>query len=111
MFPRRIRPALRDVKPVLAKNCYACHGPEKQRGGLRLDTAAAALEGGNSGPALVPGKSGDSRLFQAVTGAADVKVMPPREPRLGPEQIAVLKAWIDQGAKAPANEVAACADG
>jgi mono/diheme cytochrome c family protein len=96
----------RDVKPILAKHCYACHGPNKQRAGLRLDTAAAAAQGGNSGAALVAGKSEQSRLFLAVTGAEGVKPMPPKEPRLTPEQIAVLKAWIDQGAKAPADEAA-----
>jgi mono/diheme cytochrome c family protein len=100
---------LRDVKPILAQNCYACHGPDKQRAGLRLDTAAAALHGGNSGPALVPGSSADSLLVKAVTGAGDVKVMPPKEPRLPAAQIAVLRAWIDGGAKAPPSEIAAAA--
>jgi hypothetical protein len=98
---------LRDVKPILAQNCYACHGSEKQRAGLRLDTAAAVLHGGNSGPAIVPGKSGDSLLIKAVTGAKDVKIMPPKEPRLTAEQISVLRTWIDDGAKAPASEIAA----
>jgi hypothetical protein len=95
---------LRDVKPILAQHCYACHGVEKQRSGLRLDTAVRALAGGNSGAAIVPGKSSASRLIQAVTGQNDVKLMPPKEPRLEAKEIALLKAWIDQGAKAPANE-------
>jgi mono/diheme cytochrome c family protein len=97
---------LRDVKPLLAKTCYACHGADKQRSGLRLDTAAAALEGGNSGPAVVPGKSGDSLLIKAVTAADGVSAMPPKEPRLTPQQVAILRAWIDAGAKAPAGELA-----
>jgi hypothetical protein len=59
----------RDVKPILVRNCVPCHGPQKQRHGLRLDTAAAALRGGDSGPALLPGKSGDSLLVKAVVGA------------------------------------------
>src|SRR5262249_28847923 len=59
------------------------------------------------GPAVVPGKSGDSLLIKAVTGAGDTKRMPPREPHLTAAQVAVLRAWIDQGARAPANEVAA----
>src|SRR5437016_528801 len=78
---------LRDVKPMLAQHCYSCHGAAKQRSGLRLDTAASARKGGNSGPAVVPGKSGASRLFLAITGADDVKVMPPKEPRLNARQI------------------------
>src|SRR5262245_47250457 len=73
---------VRDVKPILAKTCYRCHGPDKQRSGFRLDTVAAAIEGGDSGPAIVPGKSGQSRLIRAVTGADDVKAMPPTGKRL-----------------------------
>src|SRR5206468_6264448 len=73
---------LRDVKPILSQNCYACHGPVKQRSGLRVDTAAAARKGGKAGPAIVPGKSSDSPLIKAVTGSDGFKPMPPREQRL-----------------------------
>src|SRR5262245_62952340 len=72
----------RDVKPLLVKHCAGCHGPDKQRSGLRLDTAAAAREGGESGPAVVPGKSQDSPLVKALRGQGDFKQMPPEEPRL-----------------------------
>jgi mono/diheme cytochrome c family protein len=96
---------LSDIKPILSKHCVNCHGAQKQRSGLRLDTAKSVLEGGNSGPAVVPGKSSESLLVQAVGGVGKVKPMPPPEqPRLSGEQIALLKHWIDQGAKAPANE-------
>jgi mono/diheme cytochrome c family protein len=98
---------VRDVKPILAGTCYRCHGPDKERSGLRLDTVAAALAGGNSGPAIVPGKSGRSRLIRAVSGADGVKAMPPTGKRLTARQIALLKAWIDQGARAPATEMTA----
>src|SRR5438093_13586527 len=47
---------LRDVKPILSEHCYSCHGAQKQESGLRLDTVAAARRGGNTGPAIVPGK-------------------------------------------------------
>jgi mono/diheme cytochrome c family protein len=94
---------VRQIKPLLAGNCVACHGPQKQRGNLRLDSAAALREGGDHGPAVVPGKSGDSLLIQAVCGAEGVKAMPPKG-RLSPEQIALLRAWVDAGARAPANE-------
>jgi len=96
----------RDIKPILARHCYACHGGLKQQSGLRLDTAANIRQGGDGGPAIEPGNSGESRLIDAVTGANGLKRMPPRnegEP-LKPEEIAALKAWIDQGAEAPANE-------
>jgi mono/diheme cytochrome c family protein len=97
---------VRDIKPVLSTHCYACHGPAKQRSGLRLDTAANLLKGGNAGPAIVAGKSKESRLIQAVTGADGIETMPPKgNARLTPAQIALLQAWIDQGAKVPPNEV------
>jgi hypothetical protein len=100
---------VRDVKPLLARRCAACHGPVKQKAELRLDTAAAALKGSAGGPVIVPGKSGESRLIKAVTGAADVPLMPRTGPRLTPEEVSLLRAWIDQGAKAPAREVASSA--
>src|SRR5262249_37596220 len=75
--------------------------------GLRLDTARGALQGGNAGPAVVPGKSDASRLIHAVTGTHNVVAMPPKgKPRLSTAEIALLKRWIDDGAHAPANEVA-----
>ncbi len=98
---------LRDVKPILTAHCTSCHGADKQRSGLRLDTAAFALKGGNRGPAVVPGKADDSRLIKALGGADDMPAMPPKQPRLAAEKVATLRAWIDQGARAPADEVAA----
>jgi mono/diheme cytochrome c family protein len=96
---------LRDVKPILTKNCVGCHGPDKQRGSLRLDTAAAALKGGAHGAAVVAGKSGESLLVRAVTAAEGVKEMPPKDrTKLTEKEIAVLRAWIDGGAKHPADE-------
>jgi hypothetical protein len=97
---------LREVKPILAKHCFSCHGAQKQRSGLRVDTAAFMLEGGNAGPAIVPGKSSDSRLIQLVSGQDKLRLMPPKEPRLTAAEIALLRTWIDQGAKAPADEKA-----
>ena len=95
---------LRDVKPILAKHCASCHGAAKPKGGLRLDTAAAALEGGDNGPAVVPGKADESLLLDAVTGDGGIERMPLKRPPLSDEQIATLRAWIDQGAEAPAAE-------
>src|SRR5262245_34563434 len=96
---------VQDVKPIFTKHCTACHGGEKQKSGLRLDTVALARRGGDSGPAIEPGKSGESLLIQAVTGAEGVAAMPPKgEPPLANDEIALLKLWIDQGAKAPADE-------
>jgi mono/diheme cytochrome c family protein len=90
-----------DVQPILAKSCYACHGPDKQKGGLRLDIKAAALKGGDSGAVIVPGKGADSLLARYVAGLDADKVMPPKGERLTAGQVAILRAWIDQGAKWP----------
>jgi hypothetical protein len=97
-----------DVKPVLAKHCVSCHGPDKQRGGLRLDSAAGLRAGGDSGPPVAAGDSARSRLYQAITGANDVRLMPPRDkqPRLTVAEVATIKTWIDQGAKLPAEDAA-----
>jgi mono/diheme cytochrome c family protein len=97
----------RDVKPLLAKACVGCHGPDKQRASLRLDTAAGIRKGGNSGPAVVPGDSTASLLLKAVTGADKVAAMPPKGPRLGASEIALLRSWVDAGAPAPAGETVA----
>ena len=95
----------RQVKPLLTARCYACHGALKQKGGLRADTARALVEGGDDGPAVVPGSSGESPLIERVSGQGDGRMPPTSEGEgLGAEQIAVLKAWIDQGAEAPSDE-------
>jgi mono/diheme cytochrome c family protein len=91
----------REIKPLLAKHCYACHGSKKQESGLRLDSVAAVLRGGESGPAIVPGKSGDSLLYLAVSGSDLVDRMPLKAKPLDEADITLLKTWIDEGAKAP----------
>ena len=69
----------RHVKPIFAAHCVSCHGPTKQKADLRLDLFARIKQGGNSGPAVVPNKSADSRLIQALTGSnPDVAKMPPK---------------------------------
>jgi mono/diheme cytochrome c family protein len=98
---------VKDVRPILAKHCYECHGPDAQKSGLRLDTVAAAKEGGYNGPAVVAGSSGESLIVAAVTGAGDIEKMPPERPPLSEAEIAVLRAWIDQGAAAPADDAPA----
>ena len=94
----------RDVKPILTKQCASCHGATKPRAGLRLDTAAAALKGNKRGPAVVPGKPDDSPLIATVRGESGGERMPLNRPPLSASQIETLAAWIDQGAKAPADE-------
>ena len=96
---------IRDVKPILARHCYRCHGPLKQESGLRVDTVPFILKGGDQGAAIVALKSDKSLLIEAVTRTNGSRMPPEGEP-LEVEEIARLRAWIDAGAHAPA-EVAA----
>src|SRR5262245_12484029 len=95
----------REIKPILRKRCYDCHGALKHKAGLRLDTAAFLRQGGDSGPAVEPRKSDESLIIDAVTGREGWRMPPKSEGSPLPEHdIAKLKAWIDQGANAPADE-------
>lgn len=94
----------RDVKPILKKRCFACHGALKQEAELRLDTAALMNKGGDGGPALTPGDAGASLLIARVSAADESERMPPEGMALSPEQITLLRTWIDQGANAPEDE-------
>src|SRR4026209_394572 len=91
----------RDIRPLLVKHCYSCHGPEKQRVGLRLNRKADALKGGDDGPVIVSGKSAESKLVKLVAGLDPDRVMPPMGERLTAEQIGLLRAWVDQGVEWP----------
>src|SRR5688500_16748959 len=94
----------RDVLPILTARCVDCHGPDKQENGLRLDSGAAILRGGDGGPAVVAGKAAESLLLHAVLGSSDsVSQMPLKKEPLGELEVAVLRRWIDAGAKAPAE--------
>jgi hypothetical protein len=95
-----------NVRPVLVEHCQKCHGPTKQWSGLRLDSREALLRGGDSGPAMVPGKPGESRLVQAVRQTDDDLKMPP-ESKLTERQISDLVRWVEMGAPFPAGTDAA----
>src|SRR5213082_3515618 len=87
----------RDIKPIFESSCIKCHGRGKDKGGLRLDNRATFLKGGESGPAVLPGKSAESLLISLVQGFDPDSVMPKKGSRLTAEQICLLRAWIDQG--------------
>ena len=89
-----------DIGPLLEQKCGACHGPQQQMSGLRLDSREAALRGGYSGPAIQPGDSAGSKLVQMVAGIGIEKnlVMPMGGERLTSAQVGLLRAWIDDGA-------------
>ncbi len=89
-----------NVRPILAARCFRCHGEEKQKGDLRLDSREALMSGGYSGPAVVPGKPDESLLFSAV-GYADESLQMPPSDKLPDREIAHLRHWIEQGAAFP----------
>ncbi|MGV3616528.1 MAG: DUF1553 domain-containing protein [Fimbriimonas sp.] len=88
------------VRPVLAENCFSCHGEKMQMASLRLDTLAGVRKGGDAGPIIVPGEPDKSSLLKAVRHLGPVK-MPPKGKPLSPAQIADLEAWIKMGAPWP----------
>lgn len=95
----------RDVRPIFAKHCYSCHGPDEQKSGLRLDRRTDALAGGDRGSAIAPGRGEDSRLIQYVSGMNDDEIiMPPEDEQLSEGQIKLLRRWIDEGAKWPEDD-------
>ena len=93
-----------DIKPLLQKYCFDCHGPGLDSGGLSLGTRAQLLEGGETGPALLAGNSISSAMVQRISGLDPERVMPPDGDRLTPAEIGLIRAWIDQGAAWPASE-------
>ncbi|MBL8828498.1 MAG: DUF1549 domain-containing protein, partial [Planctomycetaceae bacterium] len=87
------------VRPLLVTHCRECHGPDKQKGGLRVDSRAALVKGGESGAAIVPGKP-DMGYFVDAINYGDTYKMPPRG-KLPAEAIATLTEWVRQGAAWP----------
>ena len=96
----------KDIKPIFEKACFKCHGEEKQKSKLRVDSLAATLKGGENGPNVIPGKSAESQLVHAVSRllVEEDENMPPKKKdgtisALDKEQVGLIRAWIDQGAK------------
>src|SRR5215831_18913670 len=108
MTPEQIQslpaPAIRtvsfsqDIKPIFDASCIKCHGRGRTKGGFQLDSRETVLKGGESGSALVLGRSEDSLIIELVSGVNPENVMPKKGSRLTPEQIGLLRAWIDQRA-------------
>ena len=98
---------VRDVQPIFREKCYGCHGPQQQMNGFRLDRRRDAMRGGVI-PAIGPGNSGGSRLYQRLVSGQFGMQMPPTG-ALPTNEIATIKAWIDQGAIWP-DEAAGEAD-
>jgi hypothetical protein len=95
----------KDIKPLFEKSCLKCHSGEKPKSKYRLESREAAIKGGESGEAaIIPGKSEKSPMIHYVSDSVEDMEMPPTEkrdkyPALTKDQIGLLRAWIDQGAK------------
>jgi mono/diheme cytochrome c family protein len=87
----------RDIEPILTANCVSCHQAAMAAGGLKVDAPESVLQGGASGPSVIPGKAQRSLLYQRLTVTTD-KRMPPAG-TLTEEQLALIRAWINLGAK------------
>lgn len=98
----------KQVRPLLAEHCFKCHGPKQQKSGLRVDHIATLLTGGDSGPAIVPGRPDDSLLIDAVRYHS--LEMPP-DGKLRDDKIEVLERWVAIGAPWTATEAPPTAGG
>lgn len=92
------------IKPVLQRYCVSCHGSETVESGFRADFGSLLLEGGDRGAAVVAGNAEKSLLYRVLVSDDDISQMPFEQPRLSDEQIALIKDWIDQGARSAADD-------
>lgn len=98
---------VKEIQPILEKSCLQCHGPEKQKGGLRLDTKESALKGGKDAVSITPGDAAKSDLYHRITlPKDDDDVMPSKGDLLTKTQTDLIRDWINQGANWPAGVVA-----
>ena len=101
----------KDIQPILQKSCIECHGPEKQKGKLRLDSKEAALKGGKEGPVFIVGDAAKSELFRRITlPAGHDDIMPNKGDPLTKAQTDLIRDWINQGATWPETAVTAGSD-
>lgn len=91
----------KDILPIFKASCFKCHGEMKQKGKLRVDTLEATLKGGENGPIVIKGDSAKSTLVHSIAQLDPDAAMPPegKGDPLTKEQIGLVRAWIDQGAK------------
>ena len=94
----------REIAPLLKKYCAGCHNADELAGEFSLESFADLLKGGASGPAVVGGDAGISRLVRMMTGRAKPQMPPKDQPQPTPEDIAIIRSWIDAGARGPAGE-------
>lgn len=92
----------RDIQPIFEASCVQCHARGKSKGNFSLETRADWLQGGDAGPPAVAGQSAASRVIEMISGLNPDVIMPQKGNRLSREQVAVFRAWIDQGMPWPA---------
>ena len=98
--PEQVEFFEKQVRPILAEQCYKCHGPEKQKADLRLDSREAVLKGADTGPVLVPGDPAKSSLIKSIRHEGD-SPMPEKAPKMPEHQIQALTEWVKLGAPWP----------
>jgi hypothetical protein len=95
----------RDVLPIFEKYCFGCHAAGIRMGSFECDSYEAVMRGATHGAVVVPGKAGESRLYQSLTGKLS-PAMPLTPDRLSREELAIVRDWIDAGAKASRQKTA-----
>ena len=98
------------IRPVLAAECYECHGPTKKKAGLRLDFRDGLLEGGDTGPAVVPGNVDKSILIQSIKHLSEDLKMPKNGAKLDSGIVADFEKWIRMGAPDPRDKALTAAE-
>src|SRR6266576_1629901 len=82
------------IEPILSKHCFKCHGGERQKGGLDLRQPKSIFAGGTDGSVVIPGRPGESPLYQRLQAGTDEHMPPTREPQLSPEEVSFVREWI-----------------
>jgi hypothetical protein len=95
--PKKVKYA--DVQKILTAKCVGCHGAGRPRGGIDLTNYKSVMKGGEDGPIVKAGDPSKSNLYLAVSGAPNVRQMPPRGPKLDAKDLKTIEAWIKGGAK------------
>ncbi len=93
----------KEIKPLFEESCIKCHAKGKAKGGFSLENRVAFLKGGDNGPTATEGKSAESYLVELVAGTGPDEMMPKKGTKWTPEQVGLLRAWIDQGMPWEAN--------
>ncbi len=91
------------IKPIFRQHCLSCHGDDKQRADLNLQSFVTTLKGGTGGAAVVAGRASQSLLFKSITDPNDEARMPPKKPAIPAAQIALIQKWIDTGLRESAG--------